>query len=244
MPAGDPDDDGVGSVLFGWAKAGGFWDNFPAGVGYVLLGLIGALVTAYLFLGDFLPSMGGKADYDASKAELDEFKQRRDKLLIDREKDAAGTGETSAEQRAIRDALYDDHERTIARLEARLARDRRGMYLTGFPMYLILGGAFAVLFATNALQALLVGFGWTAVADRAGMKREVDARQDKKALQIKELEDAALKERKKAEAAVARAAELEARVKPLTDEIKARDQLVDVLVSQVQQQPDSSGGGS
>jgi hypothetical protein len=48
---------------------------------------------------------------------------------------------------------------------------RRRIFLMGLPAYLILGGAFAVLFASNALQALLIGFGWTAVADRIGLNR-------------------------------------------------------------------------
>ena len=51
--------------------------NILLGVVYFLLGCTGALVTVYLFLGEFLPSMGGKTEYRLTKIELEEFKKRR-----------------------------------------------------------------------------------------------------------------------------------------------------------------------
>jgi hypothetical protein len=50
---------------------------------------------------------------------------------------------------------------------------------------------FAVLFASNALQAILVGFGWTAVADRIGLKRELDEKSRQREEQINKLTERA-----------------------------------------------------
>ena len=50
---------------------------------------------------------------------------------------------------------------------------------------------FAVLFATNALQAILVGFGWTAVADRIGLRSELDEKSRQREDEINKLTDKA-----------------------------------------------------
>lgn len=211
-PAGDPDDDGIGSVLFGWAQPGGLGENLLEGVGFALLGLVGALVTTYLFLNELLPSMGGKADYELIGVELAEFKEKRTKTLTDREAALAAGVQPGDEKMKAIDSLFDDLDTVIARLEDRQMKVRRSMYLTALPMYLVLGAAFAVIFATNALQAILVGFGWTAVADRAGLKREIEVKHDKRAdeiVKIKEAGDAKV-------AAVE--AELKAQLKDVKDE--------------------------
>jgi hypothetical protein len=167
------------------------------GIVHFFLGLIGALVTVYLFLGESLPSMGGKAKYDLVEQELQDFKSRREKALKAREEYARGETEPPLERLEAELRLSNDYERTIRRLEAQLAQERWNLFLVGFPVYLLLGGFFASAFATNLLQALLIGFGWTALADRIGLRRELDSRKQMKDEQINKIEAEGLEQAKK-----------------------------------------------
>src|SRR6266850_8389726 len=89
-----PGSDFLGSIsptIFPWAaKPGGATGNWLEGLVFGLVGVVGALVTVYLFLGDFLPSMGGKAEYEALRLEIADLEKRRDKLLTLRERFARG----------------------------------------------------------------------------------------------------------------------------------------------------------
>ncbi|MGI8519013.1 MAG: hypothetical protein ACR2MC_00130 [Actinomycetota bacterium] len=183
------------------------------GLGFGALGLMGALVTIYLFLGESLPSMGGKAEYESLRLELEDFKERRDKTLRAREKFARGEADdTPEDQLRAQDELSADYNATITRLESQLARERWRLYLIGFPVYLVLGAAFAVLFASNTLQAILVGFGWTALADRIGLKRELEVKREKKDRQIQELEEVASEQTKRAQNLAKSSSDLKARL--------------------------------
>ncbi len=179
--------------IFPWAsKPGGFQSNWPEGLANFVLGMAGALVTVYLFLGDFLPSMGGKAEYELMKTELDDLKKRRGRTLVERERFAKGEVELTAERLAAEDSLTEDLDRTIDRLEAQVNRERWRLFLIGFPIYIVLGGFFAAAFALNFLQAVLIGFGWTAVADRIGLQKEIDVKRQLREDQVAKLESQAL----------------------------------------------------
>jgi hypothetical protein len=187
--SGDADPTRV--TVFPWATSGGFDDNWLQGLGLALLGLIGALVTVYLFLGDFLPSMGGKGEYEVGKLELDELVEERDAQLALRKDYAGGKGKTTEQQLRASEALTGSLDTAIAQRESALTQQRRRLVAIGMPIYLILGGAFAVLFASNLLQAILIGFGWTAVADRLGLNKELEARGAKRDEVIAELKEKA-----------------------------------------------------
>jgi len=105
------------------------------GIVHFFLGLIGALVTVYLFLGESLPSMGGKAKYDLVEQELQDFKSRREKALKAREEYARGETEPPVERLEAELRLSNDYERTIRRLEAQLTQERWNLFLVGFPVY-------------------------------------------------------------------------------------------------------------
>lgn len=179
----------AGEVFFPWARSGGFGANWAEGIGFAALGIIGALVTVYFLLGSFLPSMGGKAEYDETRVELEDLIGRRDAQLAIRERFARG------EMPALPPAQLAEADRLTAELTAAvdkkadlLEKQRRGLQLVGFPLYVVLGAAFAVLFATNALQALLIGFGWTAIADRVGLGKELDVKATRREVQIAKLQ--------------------------------------------------------
>lgn len=181
----------VSDVLFPWIESGGFDDNWAEGLGFAALGIVGALVTIYLFLGGFLPSMGGKAEYEATRLEIEELARRREKQLTLRELYTRGEPGIRAERLEQADKLTDDLGAIIEAKEARAAKLRRELVAIGFPLYVVLGGVFAALFATNALQAILVGFGWTAVADRIGLKRELDEKSRQRGEEINKLTERA-----------------------------------------------------
>ncbi|MGH2987532.1 MAG: hypothetical protein ACRDLO_12710 [Solirubrobacterales bacterium] len=181
----------VSDVLFPWIESGGFEANWAEGLGFAGLGIVGALVTIYLFLGGFLPSMGGKAEYEATRLEIEDLAKRRDKQITLREQHTRGDAGIPAERLAEADKLTDDLGEMIEAKEARAAKLRRELIAVGFPLYVLLGGVFAVLFASNALQAILVGFGWTAVADRIGLKRELDEKSRQREEEINKLTERA-----------------------------------------------------
>jgi hypothetical protein len=171
-----------------WVDAGGFSDNIGTALGFFALGLIGALVTIYLFLGEWLPSMGGKAQYETLLLEIDELKDRRDVLMSLREDFTEGDEELSAERREEAKHLSDELEGEVETKTKRAETLHRRILAQGFLLYALLGGAFAVLFAETLMQALLIGFGWTAVADRLGLKREESEKATRRDQEIRKLQ--------------------------------------------------------
>jgi hypothetical protein len=178
-PPSDDNSDVWGN-FFPWSSDEGFSSNFLSGLGLALLGVFGALVTIYLFLGEFLPSMGGKAEYEAIGLELEDLVNRRDKQLAPRERFTRDSHPMDTEQRDEAAKLTQDLNGIIQSKEKAAQKVKRELVAMGFPLYVLLGGAFAVLLASNAPQALLIGFGWTAVVDRFGLKRELGEKSRKR----------------------------------------------------------------
>jgi hypothetical protein len=174
-----------------WAEPGGFGTNIGEALGFFALGLVGALVTIYLFLGEWLPSMGGKAEYEKLKLSTEELRERRDVLMTIRENFTSGGEPLPADQREEAKSLSDEIQNEIDTNTARADRLHKRILAQGLFLYAFLGGAFAVLFAETLVQAMLIGFGWTAVADRFGLKREEAAKADLRDHEIRKLEKAA-----------------------------------------------------
>jgi hypothetical protein len=170
----------IWSTFFPWTDEPGFSANWLSGLGLALLGIFGALVTIYLFLGEFLPSMGGKAEYEALGLEIEDLSKRRDKQLSPRERFTRDGHHMTNDQRDEAAKLTADLNGIIAGKERNAQKVKRELVAIGFPLYVLLGGAFAVLLASTAPQALLIGFGWTAVVDRFGLKRELDEKSRKR----------------------------------------------------------------
>jgi hypothetical protein len=188
-PEADEPDDPTRIAIFPWVTSGGFDENWKEGLGLAALGLVGAIVLLFVSFGDFLPAMGGKADYLARKAELDELVEQRSAQFALREKYVSGGAETTPEREAASAALTDDLETAIQQMQREVAHERNRLLWTGMVMYALLGAAFAVLFSSNALQALLIGFGWTAVAERLGLRSELADRSDNRQKAIEELRE-------------------------------------------------------
>lgn len=202
-PTTDEEKDPKRIAIFPWVTEGGFDENWEEGLGFAVLGLLGGLVMLYIFLGEFLPSMGGKAEYDAGQLELEKLRPKHIDAMAIRDRFSRGDPGVTKEQADVAASAAQDYEVSIARVERKVVRERWKLLGMGMPIYLILGGAFAVLFASNALQAFLIGFGWTGVADRLGLKRELEAKQEQRAEDVAMLrqEASAADEAKQARAA-------------------------------------------
>lgn len=171
--------------LFAWAfKPGGLATNWPEGLLYAALGVVGALVTLYLFAGELLPSMGGKAALSLKQSELENQQKRQHEAQDALTECARKPGSCTEANIQLWTSLVDHSTSEAARIEQLIDRARRQLFLTGVPLYIVLGGFFATAAATTIVQALLIGFGWTAVAERIGFKREVDARKDEREKQL------------------------------------------------------------
>lgn len=135
--------------------------------------------------------------------ELGELKKRRDAEITERQKlgqSLANRGASprakpscSAPARAL-DTLTRDFDQAIQRLGRDVAGERWRLFLIGFPMDVLLGGFFATALTVNAVQALAIGFGWTALADRIGLQRALDVKKQLTREQISRIESASIEE--------------------------------------------------
>ncbi len=172
-------------VLFGWHTT----EDWGTGWLYFVLGMAGALVTVYLFLGEFLPSMGGKANLARDEIVLEEYQAVRRSISEIRQRAALGHPDgVKEEQLRAAEALSDDLDNMIIFLERRIRSERWRLFALGFPMYVILGGFFAMAMAGNFLEAIVIGFGWTVVADRLGLERETAVRKEIRDTEISKIE--------------------------------------------------------
>jgi hypothetical protein len=197
----------INSDLFlPWVDSGGFGDNFGEGIAFVVVGLIGSMVTAYYAAGGFLPSTGGKAEYDALMLEHDDLRERYGELSAVVESFAVGDAEVSAERREAALKSAEALSRRMDSVSADARALKRSILARSLPFYLLIGPAFAVLFAENLAQALIIGFAWTLLAERFGLKNEQEAKDRMRRDDIAKLEEEARKsERHRSEAAEARA---------------------------------------
>jgi hypothetical protein len=176
----DGNDSGVWSGFFPWVTGGDFSDNLLTGLGLAAMGVAGSLILVFTLLGSFLPSMGGKADYEALQLEIAALSKRRDQQLLAREKYVRSEVNLGAEERQEASNVTHDLTEVIQGKEEEARRKYRQVLWLGIPIYVVIGGALAVLLATNALQALLIGFAWTSIVDRLGLKREEKEKEERR----------------------------------------------------------------
>jgi|GEM_PF-7111566 len=185
----DPEDDGdrnsdIWSGFFPWATDEGVSDNLLTGLFFAGLGVLGASILVFGLLGSYLPSMGGKAEYDALQIEIKSLTERLDQQLKARERYVRDGTDPGSERRKEAASLTDDLSQVVESKEEEARHKYRQALWLGVPIYILVGGALAVLVASNALQALLIGFAWTSIADRLGLKRE---QSEKKEIEGKEI---------------------------------------------------------
>ena len=222
------DDDLDLDAILAWLFPDDGDPDWTEGVVFFLLGVMGALVTTYLFLGEFLPSMGGKADYDLDRWDLKRKKDERDKLNEER-KQLAGSSPVPEDRMAALGSMVDDRTAEIDEIQKRLVSERWRLLTVGVTIYVLLGGAFATVFATSMAQALIIGFGWVAVADRLGLKREKETKDDLRQKDITKLEKDAEGHRQELKKAKDEQAELSRALGASREEAEQADMLVKEL---------------
>ncbi|HYN50730.1 MAG TPA: hypothetical protein VES62_07375 [Thermoleophilaceae bacterium] len=176
--------------ILGWAFNNGQFDpDWVVGGGFFVLGLFGALITAYLFLGEFLPAMGGRAGYLKREAEIGLFKKRLEDTVRRREQYVAGEpGAPTDAQLAATERLGTELQAMIHEYERGQSRQFWRLAAVGFPMYVLLGGLTAALLATSLLQALIIGFAWPAIVDRIGLGKQMAVTKELKNEEIDNLQ--------------------------------------------------------
>lgn len=161
------------SVLFSWiTETGGFRENWQQGLGLAVLGVMGALVAMFLFIGDPLPSMGGQVRVREMEEEIVDLREKWRDSVESQRKLLDGTGDMQSERLAARQSHAEGIASQLSELRGALARERWRQFGIAIPLYVALGGFFAAAVATNLLQAVVIGFGWTALLDRFGLKRK------------------------------------------------------------------------
>jgi hypothetical protein len=224
--ASDQDGSVVSDTLFPWLDVGGTAaDQWLWGLLLFGLGLVGALVAVYAFLGESLPSSGGQVEIRKARQRIEQLETEYDQQMAKR-RQLLGADPLDS-PRIDHLATYCAELGDVIEKDKQWVRRRQWqLYRSGLPLYLVLGGLTAVLFASSLLQAIIFGFGWTAVVDRIGLRRETEevAREKNEALgdlqgTIHDLEEE-----------VGRAAGLQARNQELE---QAVDQLSTLLVEQV-----------
>ncbi|MEJ2210069.1 MAG: hypothetical protein P8129_13660 [Anaerolineae bacterium] len=188
---------GKEAVLFAW-----YPDDWGQGALLFVLGLAGALVTVYLFVGEMLPSMGGQAEYERLRVTLAHYVERREEIIEMRNNLVLGEEDQALSLEALSTLSRDLQEMTEL-LERRLRSERWRLFAIGFPIYLVLGGLFAAAFASNLLEAIVIGFGWTLIADRLGLERKNAQLQEIRAQEINELKNEAQEAKAKADVRIA-----------------------------------------
>jgi hypothetical protein len=137
-------------------------------------GLIGALIPVFGAVGGAIPGTAGSAKIDADEARLVRLADQLDALIRERPVDANAV---SAVESAV-NGLRDD-----------LRSERRNQFLWAGLLYAVLGVAFALFLAGNALQAVAIGAGWTAFIGTFGLRSDYTARRDVKNDVIEKLQD-------------------------------------------------------
>jgi len=193
----DPSVQPSGDTIFSWLDAtGGFGANWGTGLELLLIGAFGALATVYFFNGESLPSMGGGARVESKEAELQGARQSRD-LALSRGTEAAQKGDSRSFTAQMQ--LAENYAAQVKDHEEAISRERWRLLKIGMPLYILLGGVLASAIATTRIQALAVGFGWTAALQGLGLKRDrAQVKNEAKVELEKAAKDLALLERDKA----------------------------------------------
>ncbi|PKL60738.1 MAG: hypothetical protein CVV33_01095 [Methanomicrobiales archaeon HGW-Methanomicrobiales-4] len=152
---------------FKWATSSP--PNYIEGLILGLLGGVGAVVAIYFSIGFALPGTAGMAIVEEEMIRLRKNEDLLDGMMSD--------PNCNPECLTAKQTVVENHRKYIT-------GERWKQYLTGFPLYIILGGFFALMLATDLLQALLMGFGWTTIVGSLGLKSDFQYRKDKKNLQL------------------------------------------------------------
>lgn len=147
------------SNLFTWTKTTP--PDWGRGALFAGLGVIGALVTIFGFIGGAVPGTAGQAKIDVDTERLDRLSQRLEELITVTTPDAAAIAAV---------------ENTVNNLRDDLRAERWRQFGIAAVVYVILGAFFSTLLAQDMLQALVIGAGWTVSLGTLGLKKDYSER--------------------------------------------------------------------
>lgn len=174
------------SAFFPWISlSNGFEADWAVGLVYAAIGIVGALVFIYFAFDEALPGMGGRTRVNDLEADLRELERQR-KGVVDRRQELLGAGSVDKDRLDGLDSLTKAYDEQVRVRQAEIAQARRMRLAAGIPLYVILGGVVASAFATNLLQAVIIGFGWTGVVQSIGLRQRTE---EVKQASAKEIED-------------------------------------------------------
>lgn len=158
--------------ILSWSKKNPI--DWSSGVIFALSGLIGALVTIFGLIGTAVPGTAGQVSIEEDCDRLRSLCQKQDIVL--KETGNINVNEADILQKAVGD-LRDD-----------ISKERWRQFGIAAFMYAVIGAFFAAFLAQDALQALMIGAGWTGVMGSLGLKRDYEERSSKKNNAINELQ--------------------------------------------------------
>jgi hypothetical protein len=178
------------SAFFPWISLdGGFQVDWAVGLVYAFVGIIGALVFVYFAFDEALPGMGGLTRLNDLEAELRELERKRAAIAETRQQLLAETT-VDADRLAGLDALTKSYDGRVQEKLAAITRVRRMRLVAGMPLYIVLGGVVASAFATNLLQAVIIGFGWTGVVQSIGLRHRSAEIKETSTKEVEEVREA------------------------------------------------------
>jgi hypothetical protein len=149
--------------LFKWATSSP--PDWSSGIILAVLGIFGALIADFGWIGGVVPGTAGKAEIDKDTERLEAMKDRLDTLIKS----------DKCEYECIKAV-----ETAVNNFRDDIRVERHYQYAIGASVYLVLGGIFATMLAHDLLQAIVIGFGWTSVMGVLGLKQDYESRKSAK----------------------------------------------------------------
>lgn len=162
------------------------WATTPTGIDWQLgaalagAGVVGALITLYLLLGEPLPLLGNTVRITELRLRLSYLEKKR-RAITETRLRLADQDPLPTERLGALEGISNTHSEEITCVQSELNQEVRRGLRWGVPLYVLLAGLIAAAFATNLIQALVVGFGWTTILDRLGVKQQESEREDRRA---------------------------------------------------------------
>jgi hypothetical protein len=131
--------------------------DYGLGITLAVGGLVGALITMFAFIGGAFPGTAGKTVIDTDTVRLEILSDQLDKFVT-------GT-------RANAD-LIEAVEKMVNNFRDDLRSEKWRQFAFASIAYAVIGAAIAAFLASNLLQAIVIGAGWTGLLGSLGLKSD------------------------------------------------------------------------
>lgn len=170
------------ALLFSWARSP---INWTQGLIFSLTGLVGGLITIFTLIGGTIPGTYGQAQIEIDRERLERISRTLEVLIQSQDSNAEKIHEVENAANNLRDDLR---------------AERWRQFTTASLLYGFLAAFFSAALATNLLQAIVIGAGWTSFLGSVGLQSDFRRRKEFKdealenALPIIEAEEARQKQ--------------------------------------------------